>query len=71
MPLEKGRRQPLQMGEEVVPEVVLDVPRGSGENPAHEEAEYPAHHADADEQGPVPGQFPARDPEREVVDRLL
>ncbi len=45
--------------------------RGPGENPAHQEAEYPAHHADANEQGPVPGQFPARDPEREVVDGLL
>ena len=71
MLLEIGRWQALQLGEKVVPEVVLDMSGGADEDAAHEEAEEPSRDAYRKEQGPVPRQFLPRDAQGQVVDGLL
>ena len=49
--LEVRQRQLLQVREEVVPHVVLDVPRRADQDAAHQEAEDAADEADRNEQG--------------------
>jgi hypothetical protein len=66
--LEVGERQPLQVGEEVVPHVVLEMPRGADQDPARPEAEQAADDADAEQGGAVGQQLGPGDPRCQVVD---
>ena len=70
MDLEVRERQFLQMGEEVVPHVVLDMARRADQNATLQEAEHAADDADGEEQGAVLEEFGPRHARREVVDRI-
>ena len=70
MRLEIGKRQLLEVGKEVVPHVVLDVPRRANENAAHEEPEHAADQPDREEGEAVLDQLGARDAARQIVDRI-
>src|SRR5205823_8743787 len=61
----------LEPRKKIVPNVVLDIARGTDDDAAHEEQEHPAHERDAKEQPGIQPELLARDSAVQVVDGEL
>ena len=71
MVMEIAEREPLELPEEIVPEVVFDATRGADDDPPHQKAAETADNGDGDQNPRVETEFRAGDVEGEVVDGVL
>ena len=69
--LVEAEREPLELREEIIADVVLDPARRADEDPAHEEQERAAHDRDPEDQQRIEGELLPRDAGVQVVDRVL
>ena len=63
--------QPLEVGEKVVPNVVLEMTRGADQDPSHQEAEQPSGHPNQQEQCAILDELRPGHTLGQIVDRVL
>src|SRR5262245_60236280 len=69
--LEVREIEPLEVGEEIVAEVVLDATRCADDDPAHEETEHPADRCKREDRAAIETHLRRVDTSRQIVDGEL